>query len=84
MPIPKKLSCEDVSYIFTSFIDGNTVKRIADKLNVTRLTVTRVLRNETYHDCTENVKLPDNFFENVDAMMKANQRKSRGQGQKVG
>lgn len=84
MPLPKKLNCEDVDNIFQSFIGGATVKSIAERLNVTRLTVTRVLRKETYQDCTEaHAKLPEDFFDNVNDFMKANQRRSRGQGKKV-
>jgi len=84
MPLPKKLNCQDVDSIFQNFIGGATVKAIAEDLDVTRLTVTRVLRKETYQDCTEaHAKLPENFFETVDERMKANQRRSRGQGKKV-
>jgi len=85
MPIPKKLTCKDIEIIFTEFIEGTTVKALAERFGVTRLTVTRALRGETYQDCVD--KFLDNkeeFFTNVDDLMKANQRRSRGQGKRVG
>jgi DNA invertase Pin-like site-specific DNA recombinase len=83
MPLPKKLNCGDVKHIFDTFIGGGTVKSIAEGLGVTRLTVSRVLRYESYKDCTDKLSLPSDFFKKVDDMMKENQRRSRGQGKKV-
>ena len=85
MPLPKKLSCDEVEQIVKRFIDGDTVKKLHEEFNVTRLTISRLLRGETYKDCTQELPFIDaKFFESVDRRMKENQRKSRGQGKKIG
>jgi len=84
MPIPKKLSCTDIKTIFDEFIDGVPVKVLAERFGVTRLTLSRTLRGETYQDCVNTfLDNKEEFFLTVDDQMKVNQRRSRGQGKKV-
>ncbi len=82
MPIAKKLSCEEAYSAIKAFLDGASVKYIANHFGVTRLTITRLLKRETYKNCTAiDDALPSNYLANLKDRMRENSH--RGRGQKV-
>jgi len=82
MPMPKKLSCEEAYYAIKAFLEGASVRYIANHFGVTRPTITRLLKRETYKKCTAiDNALPSNYLANLEDRMRENAH--RGRGQKV-
>ena len=88
MPLPKKLTCDQVFKVASEFFSGVSVKQIAIHFEVSRLTVTRIIDRKTYKDC---IKLNNmvtalgkaTYLERVDQQMESNKRIGRGNKKEV-
>jgi transposase len=82
MPIAKSLDCRQAVQAVKAFLDGASVKYIAEHFDVTRLTITRLLKRETYKDCTEVEQVTGgDYLDTLKERMRENSH--RGRGQKV-
>jgi IS30 family transposase len=82
MPVAKRLDCAQAVQAVQAFLDGASVKYIAAHFNVTRLTITRLLKRETYKDCKQLDSLTGgDYLETLKERMRENSH--RGRGQKV-
>lgn len=82
MPILRKLDCSDALSVIKAFIGGASAKAIAEHFQVTRLTITRIIKRETYKDCEKlNAYLPEDYLDTVKERMRENAH--RGRGKKV-
>ncbi len=79
MPLPKSLSCAQVKEAIDHFFGGVSVKKLSEHYLVTRLTITRLLRGETYKNCgaVENAQSKE-YLDRVTTQMRENSRRGRG------
>ena len=85
MPIHRKLDCADALAAIKSFIGGASTKALAEHFQVTRLTITRIIKRETYKDCKKIAAfLPDDYLSSVKERMRENTHRGRGKRVEVG
>lgn len=84
MPLAKKLTCGEAAVAVKAFLDGAAVKDIAEHFEVTRLTISRMLRRESYKECKEvNELVDDDYINQIEARMKENSKRGRGRKEEV-
>lgn len=84
MPLAKKLTCGEAAIAVRAFLDGAAVKDIAEHFGVTRLTISRMLRRESYKECKEvNAITGGDYLAQVEIRMKENSKRGRGKKEEV-
>lgn len=79
MPLSKKLTCQEAVIVVKAFFQGAAVKDIAEHFEVTRLTVSRLLRRDSYKQCQEvNALTGGDYLDRVEVQMKENSKRGRG------
>jgi IS30 family transposase len=80
MPVAKRLDCGQAVQAVKAFLDGASLKYIAAHFGVTRLTITRLLKRETYKDCKQLDSLTcGDYLDTLKERMRENSHRCRGQ-----